>query len=48
MGCALNNYLNLDKKNCTGMCNCYKDYMGRNEGVVNIKAPVKCLTCELG
>ena len=46
--CALNDYLNLEKKNRTGMCIYYKDYIGRKEGVVNVKAPVKCVTCELG
>ena len=38
--CALNNYLNLEKQNHTGMCNNYKDYLGRKQGVVNVKAPV--------
>ena len=28
MGCAYNNYLNLEKHSRTGMCNYYKDYLG--------------------
>jgi len=47
-GCALNNFLNLEKQNCTGKCNYYKDYVGRKEGVVHVKAPVKCATCKVG
>ena len=47
-GCALNNFLNLEKQNRTGKCNYYKDYVGRKEGVVHVKAPVKCATCKVG
>ena len=39
MGCALNNYLNC-AQNRTGMCNFYKDYLGWQQGVMNVKAPV--------
>ena len=48
MGCALNNYLNLENKNRTGMCHYYPKYIGRKAGVKDVKAPVKCLTCEVG
>ena len=48
MGCAYNNYLNLEKHSRTGMCNFYKDYLGRKEGVTNVKAPIKCLQCGVG
>ena len=31
------------------MCNFYKHYIGHKEGVVkNVKAPVKCITCNVG
>ena len=48
LGCAYNNYLNLEKHSRTSMCNYYKDYLGRKEGVVNVKAPIKCLQCGVG
>ena len=48
MGCAHNNYLNLEKHSRTGMCNYCKDYLGRNQGVTNVKAPIKCLQCGVG
>ena len=47
-GCALNNFMNLVKRNRKGMCNFYKDYIGRKEGVVHVKAPVKWATCKVG
>ena len=48
LGCPSNNSLYLEKKNRNGMCNYYKDYLGRKQGVVNVNAPIKCLTCDLG
>ena len=48
MGCAYNNYLNLEKHSRTGMCNYYKDYLGRNQGVTNVKAPIRRLQCGVG
>ena len=48
LGCALNNYLNMEKQNRTGMSNYYEDYLGRKQGVANMKAPAKCVTCDLG
>ena len=47
-GCGLNNCINLEKRNSTGQCIYYKDYLGWNEGMVNVKAPVKCLQCDVG
>ena len=48
LGCALNNHLSLEKQNRTGMCNFYRDYLGRKQGVVHVKAPIKCAMCDVG
>ena len=48
MGCGLNNYMNLEKHNCTGECNFFKAYLGAKQGVVNVRAPIKCLGCDCG